>query len=162
MTFVKLGANSTGTHQGVLTPGALAEEGGMGSRRETLVGTNVGQNGMENNCRIKWCTYNIMHHGLGQLQQVLKSCDDMTMNFGILTEAKIKDEKYPQSYCGYKILATQASNDQGGVLPFHQDNSQVFSVESVRFHGPNVLSFYLVCGKIQWQIVGTYIPPSET
>ena len=110
---------------------------------------------------LRWCTYNIMHHGLGRLQQVLKSCSQMNMDFGILTETKFTNEAYPRSYHGYHIRATEASNVQGGVVVFWREQLAVFSVESVKLIGPNILSFELVSGRRRWRFIGVYIPPSE-
>jgi hypothetical protein len=110
---------------------------------------------------LRWCTYNIMHHGLGRLQQVLMSCSQMNMDFGILTETKFANEMYPRSYAGYHIRATEASNVQGGVVLFWREQLAVFSVESVKLIVPNILGFELVSGCRWWRFIGVYIPPSE-
>jgi len=52
---------------------------------------------------LKWCTYNIQHHGGGQLQLVLKAMGTMGFDFGFLTETKIENKNYAWSVSNYKV-----------------------------------------------------------
>lgn len=113
---------------------------------------------------LKWCTYNIIHHGAGRIYQCLHQMDEMNFDFGILTEVKVTaTTRLPTSYMGYRIACSgeNGSNNQGGVLLFYKDDPNRFSVESVKAYGPNVISFVLVSGNKRWTVVGVYIPPTE-
>ena len=110
---------------------------------------------------IKWCTYNIMHHGAGRLQLALKAMGVMGYDFGFFTETKIGSDNYAQSVGDYKVFGSQASNHQGGVALFWKENNDRYMIESVRGHGPNIVSCILVTGEQRWKAVGMYCPPSE-
>lgn len=73
---------------------------------------------------IRWCTYNIIHHGQARLQQAIKCSETMNIDFGMLTETKIVNDMYPRTYNGYNILATTASNHQGGVALFWRESNK--------------------------------------
>ena len=47
---------------------------------------------MEGRPTIKWCTYNIQHHGGGQLQLALKAMGVMGFDFGFFTETEIVND----------------------------------------------------------------------
>ena len=111
---------------------------------------------------LKWCTYNIQHHGGGRLQLALKAMCTMGFDFGFLTETKIENENYARLVGDYRVYGSHASNHQGGVALFWKEDNDRYAIESVRGHGPNVVSFQLVTGKRRWKVVGLYIPPSET
>jgi Reverse transcriptase (RNA-dependent DNA polymerase)/Endonuclease/Exonuclease/phosphatase family len=132
------------------------------------VSTRIQQNGKTStiknnkpNNQLRWCTYNVRHSGNGRLQQVLKSCNELRIDFGILTETKISNEHYPRRYADYDIKGTVATNVQGGVLVFWRSNPSGFSIESIVIKGKNVLSFIIVSGALRWKVIGCYLPPSE-
>ena len=70
--------------------------------------------------------------------------EQMNVDIGILTEAKLTGGIYTRYSSGYNVVATSARvHNQGGVALFYK-NSPDWQVESVRQHGPNVISFQLV------------------
>jgi exonuclease III len=87
--------------------------------------------------------------------------EQMKVDLGILTEAKLTDGIYTRYSSGYNVVATSARvHNQGGVALFYK-NSPDWQVESVRQHGPNVISFQLVAASQRWGVVGAYVPPSD-
>ena len=86
----------------------------------------------------------------------------MGFDFGFFTETKIENDNYAQSVGDYKVFGSQASNNQGGVALFWKEDSNRYMIESVRGHGPNIVSCILVTGERRWKVVGIYCPPSET
>lgn len=111
--------------------------------------------------RIRLATYNICSGRNGRLETALRAMGQMKVDLGILTEAKLTDGIYTRFSSGYNVVATSARvHNQGGVALFYK-NSPDWQVESVRYHGPNVISFQLVAASRRWGVVGAYIPPSD-
>jgi hypothetical protein len=109
---------------------------------------------------VRWCTYNIEHHGLLRLQLALKNMARLRMDFGFMTETKIANGLYPKEYWGYNLHSTIATNNQGGVTLFYRENAN-YTIELIKEWGPNVLSCVVVSGGKRWTAVGIYIPPNE-
>ncbi len=81
----------------------------------------------------------------------------------VLTETKFVDDRYPKMVAGYTIMSSKAvSIAQGGMTLAWRENGPSFEVESVRFYGPNTLTYQLKSGDEQIYAVGTYIPPNCT
>ena len=138
-------------------------ENNKGHRRTAMMATEEAMEGASDRRKtIKWCTYNIQHHGGGRLQLALKAMGVMGLDFGFFTETKISNDNYAQSVGDYKVFGSQASNNQGGVALFWKEDPSRYAVESVQGHGPNIVSFQLVTGDKRWKVVGIYCPPSET
>ena len=111
--------------------------------------------------RINLATYNIRSGRGGNLEIVLRAMEQMNVDIGILTEAKLTGGIYTRYSSGYNVVATSARvHNQGGVALFYK-NSPDWQVESVRQHGPNVISFQLVAASQRWGVVGAYVPPSD-
>jgi hypothetical protein len=111
--------------------------------------------------RITLATYNIRSGRNGRLETALRAMDQMKVDLGILTEAKLTDGIYTRCSSGYSVVATSARvHNQGGVALFYK-NSPDWQIESVRYHGPNVISFQLVAASRRWGVVGAYIPPAD-
>jgi hypothetical protein len=86
----------------------------------------------------------------------------MGIDWGLLTEAKLTDGILTRSSAGYRVISTEApSASQGGIALFYR-KCNTFQVESFRRHGGNVLSFVIVTGDQRQNMVGCYIPPSDT
>lgn len=110
---------------------------------------------------INIATYNIRSGRNGRLEIALRAMEQMNVDLGILTEAKLTDGIYTRCSSGYNVVATNARvHNQGGVALFYK-NSPDWQVESVRHHGPNVISFQLVAASRRWGVIGAYVPPSD-
>jgi hypothetical protein len=59
------------------------------------------------------------------------------------------------------VIATEASSVHQGEVALVFKDSRYWQIESVRKHGPNVISCELVTGRRRVPIVGVYIPPND-
>jgi hypothetical protein len=85
----------------------------------------------------------------------------MGVDFGNLLETKLTKGMYTCWSSGYHVQATHVlSAWQGGISLFWRA-SDLYEVEEVELHGPNVLSFQLVSGATRYYIVGCYILPNN-
>jgi hypothetical protein len=85
----------------------------------------------------------------------------MVVDFGILVEKKLTEGVYTRWSSSYHVRATHAlSAWQGGISLFWKA-SDLYEVEEVELHGPNVLSFQVVSGATRYYIMGCYIPPNN-
>lgn len=112
---------------------------------------------------IKICTFNIQHHGNSHLLHALHKMKQMNGDIGILMEIKAKDNSMlPMAASGYSIACMQegSSNMQGGVLLFYHDSAS-FIVESIGYHGNNVITCTVVSSQKRWKLIGAYIPLLE-
>jgi len=92
----------------------------------------------------------------------LRAMDSMRLDFGLFCETKLTHEMYTKDCCGYRVYATKAkSAHQGGVALFYRPDSPLWTIEGIRSHGPNTISCLVVSGNRRWNLVGSYIPPSE-
>ena len=83
------------------------------------------------------------------------------VDLGIFMETKTTDGVYTRFSSGYNVTASNAvSASQGGIALFWRDK-ELYEVEEVAMCGPNVLTFELVTGQMQFSVVGAYIPPSD-
>jgi exonuclease III len=111
---------------------------------------------------IRFGTYNIQSGRNGRLEQALRAMGQMGMDWGLFTEAKVTNGTHTRFSSEYHVIATEAaSSSQGGLALFYRD-SDTFQVESVRKHGPNVISFEMVVAGVRRPVIGAYIPPSDT
>ena len=110
---------------------------------------------------VRMATYNIQSGCAGRLEMALRAMEQMNVDLGILTEAKLTNGIHTRYSSGYQVFATEArSHCQGGVALFYR-HSPFWQVESVRRYGPNVISFQLVMGSRCFGAVGAYIPPTD-
>ena len=110
---------------------------------------------------VRMATYNIQSGRAGRLEMALRAMEQMNVDLGILTEAKLTNGIHTRYSSGYQVFATEArSHCQGGVALFYR-HSPFWQVESVRRYGPNVISFQLVMGSRCFGAVGAYIPPTD-
>jgi hypothetical protein len=85
----------------------------------------------------------------------------MGVNFGVLLEMKLTEGVYTHWSSGYHVRAThEPSAWQGGISLFWRA-SDLYEVEEVELHGPNMLSFQLMSDAMRYCIVGCYIPPND-
>jgi hypothetical protein len=87
----------------------------------------------------------------------------MGVGCAVLTETKLTDAQYPKHVEGYHVIALKAmSPQQGGIALLWTSGHQDFEVESVKITSPNVLTFQLIPGGVQFFVVGACIPPADT
>jgi hypothetical protein len=87
--------------------------------------------------------------------------EQMNVDVGLFTEAKLTGDAHTRFSSGHHVVAAEARRHcQGGVALFFRD-SDCWQVESVRKHGPNVISFELVMGQRRIPVVGACIPPAD-
>jgi len=111
--------------------------------------------------RIRLATYNIQSGRAGRLEMALRAMEQMNVDIGILTEAKLTDGVHTRYSSGYHVYATAAvSHHQGGVALFFRE-SRRWQVESIKRYGPNVISFEIAMGHARFGVVGAYVPPSD-
>ena len=94
-------------------------------------------------------TYNIIHDGGNNLNMVLCQLDQMHVDLGFLTEAKLSHSKYIQNCEGCSVYSTHLDGFKGGVALFYCNPSQ-WIVEGIQEFHPNVLRCSLVLGNCQW------------
>ena len=83
----------------------------------------------------------------------------------VLTNTKISTITYCWNRLGYKVTCltahpTSTGGSQGGVEVVTRERLVRWGIESTRYHGPNVVSCYLVTGLIRTPLIGAYLPPS--
>jgi hypothetical protein len=106
-------------------------------------------------------SYNIQSGCNGGLESALQAMKLMGVDVGILLERKLTKGVYTRWSSGYHVRATHAlSAGQGGISLFWRA-SDLYEVEEVELHGPNVLSFQLVLGATRYFIVRCYILPND-
>jgi exonuclease III len=111
---------------------------------------------------IKLATYNIRDSRNSNLEAVLRACEQMRIDVGILTETRLSTDRYTRSAYGYTVFATQTNHTNQGGIALIFTNSLYFQIESQQKHGPNVISFILLPGKRRYPMIGAYIPPHDT
>jgi len=135
--------------------------GNGGTRLADLAAALESNDTLPNHAPIIFATYNIRNGRNSRLEMALRAAREMSLDFGLLTEAKMTDGIYTRSCEGYAVVATDATSPhQGGVALFYRE-SEFWQIESVVKHGPNVVSFELVTGWCRIPVVGGYIPPSD-
>jgi hypothetical protein len=106
-------------------------------------------------------TYNVRCGRNAGLESALRAMAATGVDLGIFTETKVTDGVYTRFSSGYNVTASNATSvSQGGIALFWRDN-ELYEVEEVAMHGPNVLTFELVTGEMRFFVVGAYIPPSD-
>ena len=107
-------------------------------------------------------TLNICNGQCSNLNIALHTLHQMRVDLGILMETKIDNDKYMQDCCSYMVFVTHAKNSfQGGIALFYCTTNSRWWIEGNMAHGPNVISCVLISGNHHWNIIGTYIPPTE-
>jgi hypothetical protein len=97
------------------------------------------------------------------LTSAAKGLAQMGVNYVVLTEVKITNDKYPRCASRFKvILSIATSHSQGGIALLWKEGHASFEVEAAKIVTPNLLTFQLVMGYEQFYVMGTYIPPNDT
>ena len=110
---------------------------------------------------IRFGTYNIRNVRKGGLESAIRGMSQANMDLGILQETKITNGIYNRGSPGYKVIATDATNQhRSGVALFYRLTPH-FVVEAVERCGPNVMVFQVVKEERRWHIVGAYVAPED-
>jgi hypothetical protein len=117
---------------------------------------------MQDQDKIKICTYHIVPGHNGCLTFALKTMKKMGISMGIFTKTKQIDNTYPTSTQGYTIIATTVKNNhQGGIALLHETAAASFILEGTCQFDLNIIRTILVTGLRWWIVIRIYIPPSE-
>jgi hypothetical protein len=108
-------------------------------------------------------TWNIRSGRGAGLAAVAKGLRQMGVSCAVLTETKLTNNQYPWFVQGYHVIASRATSpQQGGIaLLWRESENLGFLVEAVSIVSPNVLTFQLVTGGVQFFVMGAYIPPAD-
>ncbi len=109
-------------------------------------------------------TWNIRSGQGAGLAAAAKGLRQMGVGCAVLTETKLIDNQYPRFVQGYHVIASRVTSpQQGGIaLLWRESENLGFVVEAVSIVSPNVLTFQLVTGGVQFFVMGAYIPPADT
>ncbi len=96
-------------------------------------------------------TWNIRSTRRAGLVAAAKGLRQMGVGCVVLTETKLTDAQYPKHVEGYHVIASKATSpQQGGIALLWTAGHQDFEVEAVKITSPNVLTFQLITGGIQF------------
>jgi hypothetical protein len=108
-------------------------------------------------------TWNIRSAWRTGLAAAAKGLRQMGVGCAVITKTKLTDARYPKHIEGYHVIALEATSpQQGGIALLWTAGHQDFEVEAVKIVSPNVLTFQLVTGRVQFFVIGAYIPPTDT
>jgi hypothetical protein len=108
-------------------------------------------------------TWNIWSARGAGLAAAAKGPRQMGIGCAVLTETKLTNDQYPKHVGGYHVIAPKAmSPQQGGIALLWTAEHWDFEVEAVKIASPNVLTFQLVTGGVNFFVLGGYIPPADT
>jgi hypothetical protein len=108
-------------------------------------------------------TWNIRSAQRAGLAAAAKGLHQMGVECAVLTETKLTDAQYSKHVEGYHVIALEATSpQQGGIALLWTAGHQDFEVEAVKMVSPNVLTFQLVTRRVQFFVIGAYIPPADT
>ncbi len=108
-------------------------------------------------------TWNIRSAWRAGLATAAKGLHQMGVGCAVLTKTKLTDDRYPKHIEGYHVIASKATSpQQGGIALLWTAEHQDFEVEAVKIVSPNVLTFQLIMGGVQFFVIGAYIPPADT
>jgi hypothetical protein len=81
----------------------------------------------------------------------------------VLTETNLTNKRYPRFILRYHLIALKAASPhQGRIAVLWRPGHQDFEVGTVQAASPNILTFHLVMGGVQFFMMGAYIPPADT
>ena len=109
------------------------------------------------------CTYNIQDARNSRLEFALRNLSVQNIDLAILTELRIPESKpiHTRSSQGYTVYATYTTRtNQGGIGLVYRQERIGWCIESIKRHGPNILSFHLILGNTVQPVIGAYLPPS--
>ena len=84
------------------------------------------------------------------------------MDLGIFQERKVMEGIYMRYLGRYQVAATAVPIPHRGGINVFYCKAENFTLEAIRLHGPNVISFQMATGGKRWHVVGCYIAMDET
>jgi hypothetical protein len=94
------------------------------------------------------------------LAAAAKGLCQMGVGCMVLTETKLTNDRYPRFVSGYHVIALKAASPyQGEIAVLWKPGHWDLEVEVVHVASPNILTFQLVTGGVQFFVMGTYTPP---
>ena len=108
-------------------------------------------------------TYNIWDGRGFAPPQAIRAVHIANYNLMLMTEMKIPDETYFQNHLGYnnmcsQVAGTEAGGAQGGVGLVVRERPEGWSVESMHFHGTNMVICEIFSSGQQTLIIRAYLP----
>ena len=109
-------------------------------------------------------TLNIRYgRGFGLAQAIL-TVERGVFDVMLLTKTKIQKEAYSHNRLGYDVTCltarpSSAGGAQGGIGTMKRERSIGWGIESMRYHGRNVVSCKIVTVRKRTPLVGAYLPP---
>ena len=110
-------------------------------------------------------TLNIRYRWGFGLEQAIQTVERGFFDIMLLTKTKIQSETYSHNRLVYDVncLTVRLSSSrgsQGGVELVMRERPVGWGIESMHYHGTNVVSCKIVTGLTRTLIVGAYLPPS--
>ena len=108
---------------------------------------------------IRFGLYNICNGQNGGLESTLRVMSQVNVDLGLFQETKGPGGVYTRDSVGYWVTTTEAPIPYcDGVAVFYREAEHV-TLEALRLHGPNVVSFHMALGGHWWYVMGCYIAP---
>jgi exonuclease III len=105
-------------------------------------------------------TWNIRSARRAGLAAVAKGLRQVGVGCAVLTEIKLTDTQYPKHFQGYHVIVSKATSpQQEGIALLWTAGHQDFEVEAVKIASPNVLTFQLITGGVQFFCDRCIYPP---
>ena len=95
---------------------------------------------------IRFGLYNICNGQNGGIESTLRVMSQVNVDLGVFQETKGTGGIYMRGSVGYWGTATEALRTHCGGVAFFYCKAEHFTLEELRLHGPNVISFYLESG----------------
>ena len=99
------------------------------------------------------------------MAQAIRAVERGFFDVIMMTETKIKSEAYSHNRLGYDVTCSMAhpssaGGDQSGLRMVMRERLIDQGIESMLYHGPNVVSCEIFTGLTRTPLVGAYLPPS--
>jgi exonuclease III len=113
---------------------------------------------------IRIATYNILDVQNNHLIATICVLDEEDSDIAFLTVVKIPAATpiHTRSAYGYTVFVSYSTvQSQGGIALVLRSTSSKRTIESSKWHGPNIISCLLVTGNKSTPLIGAYLPPSH-
>ena len=97
------------------------------------------------------------------MAQVIRTVERGGFKLMLLTVTNIQSEAYLYNHLGYDVTClaaptSSAGGAHGGVGMVTRERPVGWGIESMRYHGPNVVSCEIITGLTRTPLVGAYLP----
>jgi len=99
---------------------------------------------------------------MADLEGALRIMTQLDVNIGVLTEAKITDERYTLLHFGHTTLAHEGKSAHEGVVIlflFPPDTTQQRDIKNSHQVLHNMIAATLISDMDKWFLIGTYLAP---